>query len=155
MISVVGPDPELSDRETMPVVLLLRPAGQNADDEVPIRTLLKDDVIQDHVEEVTTESGLQPFVIPLRLLDLALARPTHGRHPLIAISLAWNQDENPCASLSERFVIEIGFCWPENTRSGCDPAKSGLLVIPLPSTNECSRYRFSGHHCLNGCHSGH
>jgi hypothetical protein len=154
MIPLVGPDPELSDLERMSVLLLLHPTGQDADDGVPIRVPLKEDLIQDSGEEITRESGLQPFLIPLRPFGSALAGPIHGEAPLMSISLAWNQDENPHPSLSEKFVIEIGFRWPANARNTNDSATSGLLVIPLPSPNKRRRYLFSGHHNLNVCQSG-
>jgi hypothetical protein len=83
------------------------------------------------------------FVIPLLPQDSAVAVLIHSDIPLGSISAAWNQDEELRTSILEKFVIEIGFCWPIQARDAIGPSAIGLVVIPLSVVHECGSSLFS------------
>jgi hypothetical protein len=145
MVPFVGPDPELSDLETMPVLLCMQPIGQEAeaDDGIPFPVPLKNIAKVDAVEEVTTESLFQPYLIPLHPCGSADTVPLRSGIPLGSISLAWDEKEDPRTSISEKVVIEIACCWSVRVTNAIDRSTSGLLAIPVPAKNERSGYLFS------------
>jgi hypothetical protein len=142
MVPSIEPEPDLLKLAIVPGLLCMQPAGEGVNHGVPIVVPLKESMTHKVMEGVATESRLPPFLVLLPPHGTTVVKPVHHGTGLISISLPWNQDENPLTSFSEKFLVEIGLFWPVQIGSPIDLSTRGLVIIPLPATNERSDYFF-------------